>query len=45
MSPLDDAFAHLYRENLAELAGAAEVAEKAAGIRPIRLWNPPDKTT
>ncbi|WP_158635348.1 M48 family metallopeptidase [Luteimonas cucumeris] len=41
MSPMDDAVAHLYRENLAELAMLAEAAEKAAGIRPIRLWNPP----
>lgn len=38
-APLEDAFLHLYRTTLAELAEAADRAESAAGIRPIRLVN------
>lgn len=40
LAPLEDALAHLYRTSLAELSVLAEGAEREAGIRPIRLWQP-----
>lgn len=40
LAPLQDAFLHLYRSELAELAVLADAAEGRAGIRPIRLWQP-----
>lgn len=38
-APLEDAFLHLYRTTLAQLAEVADRAESDAGIRPIRLVN------
>lgn len=40
LAPLEDALAHLYRSRLAELFILADGAEREAGIRPIRLWQP-----
>lgn len=44
LAPLEDAFLHLYRMCLAELAMLADAAERGAGIRPIRLWQPVAET-
>lgn len=36
--PMEDAFLELYRQQLAELAQIADLAERTHGIRPIRLF-------